>query len=317
MPIGELFALGAAISHSFGSLIDKALTRRLPPLKQAALLSLGGALFSFALMAAMDRYRDLPDVNLPYLVLGICGGLVSFGIGFSLFLIFLKSVDANKAIPLSGGISAILSTFSGIFILGERLSALTLGGIAAILVGIYALSFFQRNETDLAQSVWLGFKGMAFLVFAASFWVTGFTMQTVALREVDAVTINFARLPSIFLFLTLLSYIGVGKYLRPRDENPPTSSHFPALATTEGTGFRAAARGFVVPILNGVLNLGIGSLFILLAIEQAGLAVAFTLSNTSLLWLALMSPVFLRERLTKKTLAGVLVTLAGVIMIIN
>ena len=30
-----------------------------------------------------------------------------------------------------------------------------------------------------------------------------------------------------------------------------------------------------------------------------------------------MSPIFLRERLTKKTLAGVLVTLAGVIMIIN
>lgn len=317
MPIGEIFALGAAISHSVGSLIDKALTRRLPPLKQAALLSLGGALFSFALMAALGRYHDLPDVNVPYLVLGICGGLVSFGIGFSLFLIFLKSVDANKAIPLSGGISAILSTFSGIFILGERLSPLTLGGIAVILVGIYALSFFQRNETDLAQSVWLGFKGMAFLVFAASFWVTGFSMQTVALREVDAVTVNFARLPAIFLFLTLLSYLGVGKYLRPRDEPPPPSPYSSALTQTEGAGFRDVARGFVVPILNGVLNLGIGSLFILLAIEHAGLAVAFTLSNTSLLWLALMSPIFLRERLTRKTLGGVLVTLAGVIMIIN
>ena len=317
MPIGELFALGAAISHSVGSLIDKVLTRRLSPLKQAALLSLGGSLFSFALMAVMGRYQDLPDVNVPYLVLGICGGLVSFGIGFSLFLIFLKSVDANKAIPLSGGISAILSTFSGIFILGEQLSPLTLGGIAVILVGIYALSFFQRNETDLAQSVWLGLKGMAFLVFAASFWVTGFTMQTVALREVDAVTVNFARLPAIFLFLTLLSYLGVGKYLRPRDEPPPPSPYSSALKPTERTGFRAEARGFVVPILNGVLNLGIGSLFILLAIEHAGLAVAFTLSNTSLLWLALMSPVFLRERLTRKTLAGVLVTFAGVVMIVS
>ena len=315
MPVGELFALGAAMSHSIGSLIDKALTRRLPPMKQAALAALGGALFSFVLMAVLDRYRGLPDIHVPSLVLGVCGGIVSFGIGFTLFLIFLRSVDANKAIPLSGGVAAILSTMSGIFILGEDLAPLTLGGIAAILVGIYALSFFQRNETDLAQSVWLGFKGMAFLVFAASFWVTGFSMQTVALREVDAVTLNSARLPAIFFFLTLLSFLGVGKFLRPRGEAPTPSTE--AATLTPDQGLRARARGYVVPILNGTMNLGIGSLFILLAIERAGLAVAFTLSNTSLLWLALMSPIFLRERLTRKTLAGVLVTLAGVIMIVN
>ena len=47
------------------------------------------------------------------------------------------------------------------------------------------------------------------------------------------------------------------------------------------------------------------------------MAVAFTLSNTSLLWIALMSPLFLRERLSLKTMAGVLVTLAGVIMVVG
>ena len=80
---------------------------------------------------------------------------------------------------------------------------------------------------------------------------------------------------------------------------------------------QATIRGYIVPIFNGVLNLGIGSLFILLAIDHAGLAVAFTLSNTSLLWLALASPIFLRERLTLKTIAGVLVTFVGVIMVVG
>ena len=313
MPVGELFALSAAISHAIGSLIDKALTRRLPPMKQAALASLGGSLFSFVLMAVLGRYQELPDVHKLSLALGICGGLVSFGIGFTLFLMFLKSVDANKAIPLSGGISAILSVISGQFLLNEDLSALTLGGIVVILIGIYALSFFQRNETDLAQSVWLGFKGMAFLVIAASFWVTGFSMQAVALREVDAVILNSARLPAIFIFLTVLSFLGVGKLLRPRG----AAAQIPPERIAFSEGFRARARGYVVPILNGSLNLGIGSLFILLAVEHAGLAVAFTLSNTSLLWLVLASPIFLRERLTLKTLAGALVTLAGVIMVVG
>ena len=313
MPVGELFALGASLSHAFGSLIDKALTRRLPPMKQAALAALGGTFFSFILAAVLGRYREIPDIHVPSLVLGACGGVVSFGIGFTLFLIFLKSVDANKAIPLSGGISAILSVLSGQFLLNEDLSAVTLGGIAVILIGIYALSFFQRKETDLAQSVWLGFKGMAFLVIAASFWVTGFSMQAVALREVDAVILNSARLPAIFIFLTVLSFLGVGKLLRPRG----AAAQIPPERIAFSEGFRARARGYVVPILNGNLNLGIGSLFILLAVEHAGLAVAFTLSNTSLLWLVLASPIFLRERLTLKTLAGALVTLVGVIMVVR
>lgn len=313
MPVGELFAIGAALSHSVGSLIDKALTRRLPPMKQAALAALGGSLFSFVLMAVMGSYSQLPEVYVPYLILGMCGGVVSFGIGFTLFLIFLKSVDANKAMPLSGGISAILSVISGLFILGEDLSALTLGGIGVILVGIYALSFFQRNETDLAQSVWLGFRGMAFLVFTASFWVAGFSMQAVALREVDAIILNSARLPSIFIFLTLLSFLGVGKLLRPRGAAAQPAPRRAAVSE----GFKARARGYVVPILNGCVGLGIGSLFILIAVEHAGLAVAFTLSNTSLLWIALASPLFLRERLTRKTLVGVVVTLAGVIMVVS
>ena len=71
-----------------------------------------------------------------------------------------------------------------------------------------------------------------------------------------------------------------------------------------------------MPILSGSLNLGIGCLFILIAVNHAGPTVAYTLSNTSLLWLALASPIFLRERLTLKTLTGVLVTLTGVIMVV-
>ena len=99
MPVGELFALGASFSHAFGSLIDKALTRRLPPMKQAALAALGGTFFSFILAAVLGRYRELPDIHLPSLALGACGGVVSFGIGFTLFLIFLSRWTPTRLFP--------------------------------------------------------------------------------------------------------------------------------------------------------------------------------------------------------------------------
>ncbi len=78
----------------------------------------------------------------------------------------------------------------------------------------------------------------------------------------------------------------------------------------------SSLRTLLVPVLNGSVGLGFGSLFLLIAIDRVGLAIAFTLSNTSLLWIALLSPIFLRERLTLKTLVGVVVTVVGVTMVV-
>ena len=442
MPIGELAALSSSLMYAFVSLIDKALTRRLEPLKQAALAALGGTIMTFILLLALGKVSDLPNAPVDSWILSIIGGVLTFGIGFPLYLVFLRSVDVNKAVPLASGTSVILSVVAGIFILGEDLSGLTLGGISVILIGVYMLSFSQRKETDIKQAVWLGFKGMIFLVFVTSFWVGGFSLQAVALRDLDPLTANSFRLPAIFLFLSLLSITGVGKYLRPqrgndvitggsrsptmprRDEVSGSTSggqdwlwkrrkvelrirgsadakqiddlktelagtngvaydtisqgrnnslslyiylprtvsaeaviagvpgvastrkvgHWPmgrpievtlrtpstrvseprVMTGSDGSSYQhvrtgkltSSLRTLLVPVLNGSLGLGFGSLFLLTAIDRVGLAIALTLSNTSLLWVALLSSIFLRERLSLKTLVGVVVTVVGVTMVV-
>ncbi len=421
MPTGELAGLGSSVTHAFSSLVDKSLTRRLKPLTQASLATLGGAIFSIIVWLISGKFLDLPDVDVTYLILSIIGGLTSAGIGFTLYLFFLGYVDVNKAAPLSSGITAILSVISGLFILNEDLSALTLVGIAVVLTGIYTLSFSQRKETELTQATWLGVKGMIFLVFVTSFWVGGFTIQTIAIEKVDVFTANAARMTGIFIFLGVLNAAGVGKFLRlpagadekQADDGPqapkaavpskqdgrtrvlvrgpvddrqieslkdelndanvavydggaepngrgtylymetPAGIHFQsmlgglaAVATATGVGrwpmsrrieltlagpstaSQPAARGplesvirpdgktFLVTIVNGFFSFGLGSLLLLIALDKAGLAVSFALGNTSLLWIALLSPVFLKERLTWKTMLGVTVTVLGVTFIV-
>ena len=98
---------------------------------------------------------------------------------------------------------------------------MTLVGIAVILIGIYALSFFQRKETDLAQSVWLGFRGMAFLVIAASLWITGFSMQAVALREVGPYNTEFSPTPLNIHIPHRAVLFGSGEAVKARGERLP------------------------------------------------------------------------------------------------
>lgn len=437
MPTGELAGIGSSLTHAISSLVDKSLTRRLKPLTQASLAALGGSIFGILALLASGKFLDLPDVSVFHLVLSIIGGLTSAGIGFTLYLFFLGYVDVNKAAPLTSGITAILSVLSGLILLGEDLSNLTLIGIAVILVGTYTLSFSQRRDTESTQAMWLGVKGMLFLVVVTSFWVGGFTIQTIALKEVDVFTANAARMTVIFFFLGALNAAGVGRFLRlpggepakadteaitdilvrPKVERPPNrkfqpwkrngqtrvlvrgpvaqvqidnlkvelnganvivydgemepsrggkylyiqaprgaqvqstlnrlaavatatrvgrwprthqieltlNSSSPALAppkiqpavtAPKTTVARPTNRPFFLPIINGFFSFGLGSLLLLIALDRVGLAVSFTLGNTSLLWIVLLSPIFLRERLTRKTMLGVGMTVVGVTLIV-
>ncbi len=53
------------------------------------------------------------------------------------------------------------------------------------------------------------------------------------------------------------------------------------------------------------------------AISRAGLAMAVVLNNTSPLWVALLAPIILRERLTVRSVAAILVGFVGVLLLVG
>ena len=84
----------------------------------------------------------------------------------------------------------------------------------------------------------------------------------------------------------------------------------------EVTGQQPGLTVIILTILNGSASFGLGSLLLLMALERAGLAITMVLNNASLLFIVLFSTVFLRERLTRKTIIGVIVTVTGVVMVV-
>ena len=84
----------------------------------------------------------------------------------------------------------------------------------------------------------------------------------------------------------------------------------------EVAGQRPGLSIFILAILNGSVSFGLGSLLLLMALDRAGLAITMVLNNSSLLFIVLFSTVFLRERLTRKTVIGVIVTVTGVVMVV-
>ena len=325
--MGELIALASALTFSITAVIEKALTRRLAPPHLAALGSLGGALFMLVIMFALGKGREIPDAPMGSILLSITGGVLSIAIGYSMYLVFLRSVDISKAAPVSQGLFAVLAVISGLFILGEVVSWFTFIGIAAIVTGLYTLSIAQRSQSASTEARWLGFKGLAFIVLVATFWVAGFSLQKKALEELDVVIANGLRLPVVFFFLASFASLHLSRSLVSPDlEEPeretralapiPTGAEARTRSSFEVMGQRPGLIVFILAILNGSVSFGLGSLLLLMALDRAGLAITMVLNNTSLLFIVFFSSVFLRERLTLKTVVGVIITVTGVIIVV-
>ena len=177
MPVGELAALASAFTFAFTSVLDKFFTRTYTPLALGTMSVSGGALFAIVLMSATGRANDLPDFSLEAILFCTGGGIMSIGLGMPLYLVFLRSVDINKAAPLSNGLSAIFSVLSGLLVLGEEVSSVTLAGIVVIIGGVYLLSLSQKGAIDTAQARWLGVRGLSFLTGIVLLWVGGTSLQ--------------------------------------------------------------------------------------------------------------------------------------------
>ncbi len=466
MPVGELAALLSALTFSFTAVVDKLMTRRFKPLTLGALSALGGTIFSLVLLFALGKADELPDAPVGSLLLSAAGGIISIGIGMPLYLRFLRSVDVSKAAPMTSGINTLLAVLVGLALLGEDASIITLLGIGAIMTGVYMLSFSQRRQADTGQAQWLGFRGLVFLVFVVSFWVTGTSIQKIALEEVDVITANTVRLGAVFLVLSVLASTNLTAVLghekasaaqgnRGRRHQTPATRKAKSTAARRRDGFRLrpwghwahiphprlrrhhsageirrvpvrirapvywdqvdnlvdslskigasfqqmekrGARGgmlynlylpwtyapeealaampevaaasrvghwpgshrievvlrspptiedlwagngerathtltpsirqlrleevsflpYLIVIINGCFSLGLGSLLMLVALQRTGLAVTAVLGSTQLLWIALLSAIALRERLTIKTIGGIVMTAIGVVLVV-
>ncbi len=309
--MGELFALAASLTFAVTHVVDKSLTKRWRPMTMASLESLGGMLFGLVVLLALGKIDDIQEAPLDSLLLSVLAGVISVGLGFPLYLLFLRSVDVNKASPLSFGLFVLLSTISGVFFLEEALSILTVVGIVVIVLGVYMLAFPQKGQSEAEQARWLGIRGILFLTLVASTWVIGNSIQREALRDLDVYIANAVRLPAVFLVLGIFALLGSRAAVHGAGEVSGGSRR----VARPGLG-GLISRSALLLIVNGVVSFGIAFLLMLAAFERVGIAITAALSSAEILWISLMSALFLRERWVVKNVVGILGTVTGVILVV-
>jgi len=336
--LGELAALAASLNFAIATIIDKSMTVRFSPLYQNAIRVTGAALFNIIVFLALGKIDEIAGLSLVAVGLMAAAGISNIVLADSVFLRVIRTVDVTTAFPLAVALVTLFSVGVGAIVFSEDVTWLTLLGAILVITGVYLLSFAPKASVDPKKTKALGPGGLAVIVAIALMWALGVALMRVALDDLDVFTGAAIRtsavLPVLFLTLGLYKVMlskrrgASASVLGPEAGTSGLSDaqDAPAHTMAGNRPRRAAVRmphsrmSHVLPILvtslSGAMHFGLGSMLFFFALQKSGAAVTQILINTTILFIAPLSLIFLRERFGPRTIMGILVATVGILLVV-
>ncbi len=231
----------------------------------------------------------MPLNSLLFLIASVTTGLV---VGDLVYLMSQERIGVSYAFPIAN-IYPISTYIIALFLLNEELILSRFAGVIIAVIGVTFISREQavkKKEEGVITSDLFGL-GLAFL--AALCWSMGSVFLQLGVQDVDPIDANFARMlfgGAIFIPL----FLGAVKNGMPI----PTKR---ATKIVMGAGF---------------LGMTMGSLLYTYTVKLIGASISALLGSISPLFALPISIIFLKEKFTKKSLLGVLLTVIGVILVV-
>ncbi len=332
--MGELVSLGSAVMWACSTIAMRAESGRVPALALNAFRSGFASLVIWLIVLVLGDLALLPLVPPSALGSLIASVLIGMAVGDSLNIRAMHAIGVARAMPISSTYP-LLTAILAVVVLGEPLPLRVAAGIVLVILGVALVAFPRRmlmakaplppggdgrKASDGASGVrdaattttgrpdgrplpagaGTGLRaptsraGIAMALGASLCWAGSAIIMRPASELVDPLVANAVRLPIACLVLIGLS---LGNQRR----------HTSSLVVSR--------RSVAVLALAGCFSAISGACW-LFGLRYAGAAKAATLSSTAPVFAAPLAMLFLGERPSLQTGLGILLTVAGVALVV-
>ncbi len=292
---GQVYAILCAFIWALSSALLQSQTYKIHIVSMSTLRTLPALLLYWGIVlfsARWDALRHLPPRAWIFLSASAFLGLV---VGDLLYFTSMKLVGLSRAMPISATYPFFTMLLAVLF-LGEHLDWATLGGAVLIGGGAYFIAFTQKSKRvklDIKASK-INLRGIALAFGAAICWSSSTVMLRIGLEGVDATVANAIRLSVMVIFLGPM-------FLRQNKISP---------VETYGQST------LLIIFLSGIIGTGLGTFFFLKAVQLIGAARTSILTAMTPLF-GIPFSLFLREKLSRRTVLGTVLTITGVWLTIS
>jgi uncharacterized membrane protein len=250
--------------------------------------------FFWALLPFFGGLQALAQItpsNWLWLVVSVIAMLV---VGDTLYFRSLDLAGVSWAMPVAN-INPLWAVMLAALFIGEPLSWSLLAGAVLVVLGIILVSRSTGKPAESNPADGRARKVGLLLALAVSvIWAVGQVSLKPATDGLDSVVANSVRQPMAMLMLLGLTLVrGQGRDLRRLDR-----------------------KSWLVIIVASLLGTGIGSLLFVMAIQLAGAGRTAVLTGTAPAMAIPFSMLWLAERPTRWTVAGTLLTVAGIVLVV-
>lgn len=284
--------LGAALAWSGGSLAIKPISTRFSAFSLNGLRSLAGWVFLLAILVPMGKVTAVSEIPWSGLWYVILSGIVGVVIGTTLYIKSISLMDINKTYPIAYGCWLLSTAIIAAIFLNEDVTAFTVTGAVLVITGIVIL--VTRTTGSAKKASGTSGKGAPVgaicSILAGLGWAAGGVFLKLGVSLVNPLMVNVVRIPAIVIFLFILA-LGQGGTLEFK---------------------KYGCRSLFLVSVAGILDQGIGAVLYFVSIQLAGVAKATILSSTAPLFVAPLSVVLLKEKLTGWTVLGTLLCVFGI-----
>jgi uncharacterized membrane protein len=246
--------------------------------------------------ALLPFYGGLPAVAaIPpsawlWLVVSVLALLV---VGDTLYFRSMDLAGVSWAMPVAS-INPLWVVILASLFLGEPLTWTLFLGAVLVILGVIMVSQSRRPEDPLKPTdPGARRTGLLLALLVSLLWAAGQVALKPATAGMHSVVANSVRQPmGMVLMLGLTLYQGRWKDLKQLDR-----------------------RSWIAIIVAGLVGTGLGTLLFIMAIQMTGAGRTAVLTSTTPLMAIPFSMLWLQERPTRWTLAGTLLTTAGIALV--
>ena len=278
------------MAWAVAGLIIKPISTKFRPLSINSITLSVAWIILATIMALWGKLSSLTFVGWPSTAYVIGSAVVGVGIAGILEIKSMSFADISLVYPINFSFYVFsASTMAAIFF-GEPLSRYTILGAILIASGITLLSSPSKVKVRGALNSDRT-KGIILALISGLCWGGATILSKLALYVIDPSVLNVLRLPFVILPFIIITLVrdGVSEYRR----------YTPKDLIQTGVG--------------GFLNHTVGTVLFFVAINLIGAIKATILSSISPLFIAPLSVIFLKEKLTKRVILGIIVCAIGIL----
>ena len=296
MILGILAGVGSAALWAVTSSLMAASAPRVDTLSMNAIRYIWGTIAVLMLAAIGNSLGYIRFMEIEVVLALIISSVIGLVIGDSVYVGALRRLGLTRAFTVSLGVFIVLTYLLAIFWVDEKVTLWAAGGTVLVLIGVYSVANLNKEEHSQEKNPLKNEskRGWGLLVLASLLWAIATVWLRDAANGEDVLAVAALRVPAAGVVLMGLATISQRSDLRRRV---------------------ISKRDHTILFFAGILGAGAATILFIFAIQEVGAGRAAVTTAIAPIFAVFLGVVFLKEKLNKKILIGVLVASAGIILL--